>query len=259
MADDITVTIDGVKWTLDGAPYDYEYYMSMRVFSPEITIHTHSYQKTVVAPKANAVGYTLNKCACGDSFKSDFKAPTGKPTGLKCAARTAQAMKFTWNKTSGVTGYQVQILNAKGGNAGLKALTGNTYTFTKLAAGHAYKARVRFYIKAADGKNYFGQWTTINSPTLPAGTSLTKVTGAKKAFTAQWKKGAVTGYQLQYSTNNKFTGAKTVTIKKAATLKYTVSKLAANKTYYVRVRTYKAISGANYFSTWSGAKAVKTK
>ena len=221
---------------------------------------THNLKVRVVEPTATTLGYTSHACPCGTIDNRDtFVAPTGKPAGFKCTARTAAAMKFTWNKTSGVTGYQVQILNAKGGNAGLKALTGNTYTFTKLAAGHAYKARVRFYIKADDGKNYFGQWTTINSPTLPAGTSLVKVTGAKKAFTAQWKKGAVTGYQLQYATNNKFSGAKTVTIKKVGTLKYTVKSLTAKKTYYVRVRTYKTMAGANYFSTWSGAKAVKTK
>ncbi len=229
--------------------------------------HRHDYKAVVTAPKANAVGFTQYKCDCGE-FKKDeagnvikdtFTAPTGKPSGLKCAARTAQAMKFTWNKTSGATGYQVQILNSKGGNAGLKALAGNSYTFTKLAAGHAYKARVRFYIKAADGKNYFGQWITINSPTLPAGTSITKVTGAKKAFTAQWKKGAVTGYQLQYATNAKFSKANTKTVKGAAKVKLAVKSLKGGARYYVRVRTFKTIAGKNYYSAWSGAKAVKTK
>ena len=186
----------------------------------------HDYKALVTAPKANAVGYTQYKCACGEwqkdakgnVLKDTFTAPTGKPTGFKCASRTATAEKFTWTKTAGVNGYQIQLLTSAGKSAGLKALTANSYTFSKLAAGHAYKARVRFFIKAADGKNYYGPWTTINSPTLPAGTAITKLTPAKKAFTAQWKKGAVTGYQLQYSTNKKFTGAKTVTIKKPATI-----------------------------------------
>ena len=237
-------------------------------YIPPVPAHVHSYKAVVTAPKANAVGYTRYKCACGEwkkdtkgnIVKATFKAPTGKPSGFKCASRTATAEKFTWTKTAGASGYQVQISNAKGNAWGTsKVLTANSYTFSKLTAGSAYKARVRFYIKAADGKNYYGAWTTITSPTLPAGTSLVKVTGAKKAFTAQWKKGAVTGYQLQYAANNKFSGAKNVTIKKAATLKYSVSKLAANKTFYVRVRTYKAISGANYYSAWSAVKAVKTK
>ena len=135
-----------------------------------------------------------------------------------------------------------------------------SYTFKKLAAGNNYKFRVRFYIKAADGKNYFSPWsTTLNSPTLPSGTTLTKLTGAKKAFTAQWKKGACTGYQVQYSVKSNFSGAKTVTIKNAKTLKTTVKKLNAKKVYYVRIRTYKTISKVNYFSAWSKTVKVKTK
>ncbi len=228
----------------------------------------HNYLANVVAPRDNAVGYTQYKCSrcsalkkdeAGKVIKYNLTAPTGKPSGFKCASRTATAEKLTWTKTSGVNGYQVQLLNSAGKSAGTATTTGTAYTFSKLAAGHAYKARVRFFIKAADGKNYYGAWTTINSPTLPAGTSLVKVTGAKKAFTAQWKKGAVTGYQLQYATNNKFSGAKTVTVKKAATLKYTVKNLVAKKAYYVRVRTYKTMNKVNYYSAWSATKAVKTK
>lgn len=230
-------------------------------------LHSHSYAKTVVvAPKANAVGYARYKCSCGE-WKKDaagkvvqtYIAPTGKPAGFKCNARTAQAMRFTWNKTSGVTGYQVQILNSKGGNAGLKTLAGNTYTFTKLSAGYAYKARVRFYIKAADGKNYFGAWSTIVSPTLPKGTSLVKLTGASKAFSAQWNKGAVTGYQLQYSTNAKFSGAKLKALKGASKVSLKVGSLKGGTKYFVRVRTFKTIGGKHYYSTWSATKSTKTK
>ena len=120
---------------------------------------------------------------------------------------------------------------------------------------------MRFYIKAADGKNYYSPWSaTLNSPTSPAGTSISKVSGAKKAFTAQWKKQSnATGYQIQYSTNAKFSKAKVVTIKSNKTLKYTLNKLSAKKTYYVRIRTYKTISKVNYFSTWSKTYKVKTK
>lgn len=239
---------------------------------PTVTVkptHVHAYKAVVTAPKANALGYTEYKCACGEykkdgagkTIRDNFKAPTGKPAGVKCAARTAEAEKITWSKTAGVSGYQVQISNAAGNKwaTAYNAKTATSYTFSKLTAGSNYKFRVRFYIKADDGNIYYGAWSTISSPTLPKATKLTSATAAKKAFTAQWKKGAVTGYQLQYSTNKKFTGAKTITIKKAGTLKYTVSKLAAKRAYYVRIRTYKTINKVNYYSAWSAAKAVKTK
>ena len=48
-------------------------------------------------------------------------------------------------------------------------------------------------------------------------------------------------------------------IKNAKTLTTTIKKLAANKTYYVRIRTYTTVKKKNYYSAWSKIKAVKTK
>lgn len=102
---------------------------------------------------------------------------------------------------------------------------------------------------------------------LPKATSLTKITAKKKGFTAKWKKQSkqVTGYELQYSINKKFTKktTKTVNIGKNKTITKTISKLKAKKKYYVRIRTYKIvkIKGKNtkLYSKWSKVKTVKTK
>ncbi len=97
----------------------------------------------------------------------------------------------------------------------------------------------------------------------PKGTSLTKVTSQSKGFTAKWKKQTnnTTGYQIQYSTSSKFTkkATKTVTVKGNTNNSKAVAKLKKNKKYYVRVRTYKTVSGKKYCSDWSKAKTVKTK
>ena len=225
----------------------------------------HDYVPEVIQPKATSLGYTRYSCSrCDDTYIKDFKAPTGKLGGFKCKARTSVAQTVTWNKVNSATGYQVQISTKDGKKWSTYANLGsavNSYTFKKLSAGNNYKFRVRFYIKAPDGKNYFSPWSaTLNSPTLPTCTTLTKLSPSSKAFTAQWKVNkTVTGYQIQYSTNSKFTGAKTVTVKSNKTLKTTVKKLSAKKVYYVRIRTYKTISKVNYFSTWSKAVKVKTK
>ncbi|MGN0521072.1 MAG: fibronectin type III domain-containing protein, partial [Eubacterium sp.] len=70
-----------------------------------------------------------------------------------------------------------------------------------------------------------------------------------------------TGYQIQYSTSSKFTSktTKTVTVSKNKTTSKTISKLKAKKKYYVRVRTYKIVSGKKIYSAWSKAKTVTTK
>ena len=95
----------------------------------------------------------------------------------------------------------------------------------------------------------------------PKGTTLSKLTGGSKKITVKWKKQSkqVTGYQIQYGTKKDFSGAKKLTVKGAATVKKTIKKLKAKKTYYLRIRTYKTVSGKKYYSSWSKSKKIKTK
>ncbi len=89
---------------------------------------------------------------------------------------------------------------------------------------------------------------------------LSKVVRGKKSFTARWKRvKGVDGYQIRYSTSKKFKKKKTVTVKKAKTVKRKVKNLRAKKVYYVKIRAYKVINGKKQFSKWSKAKKVKTK
>ena len=88
---------------------------------------------------------------------------------------------------------------------------------------------------------------------------------ASKAFTAKWKKlskakrNKITGIEIQYARDKKFTkSAKMVKAKKTATSKK-ISKLAKKKQYWVRVRTYKTKNGVKTVSAWSTPKRIKTK
>lgn len=113
---------------------------------------------------------------------------------------------------------------------------------------------------AASSGIYKAAAKTITVTVNPANTSIASVkNSASRKMTVKWKKStAVTGYQIQYSTNRRFkTGVKTVTVKKNRTVSATVSKLTKGKTYYTRIRTYKTVSGAKYYSDWSGLKTVK--
>lgn len=107
----------------------------------------------------------------------------------------------------------------------------------------------------------------VNKPTKPAKVTVKKTTlkSAKNAkgkkLVVKWKKNtAGNGYQIQYSTSKKFAkGNKTKTISKNKTTSYTIKKLKKKKTYYVRIRTYKKVSGKTYYSGWSSVKKVKIK
>ena len=111
------------------------------------------------------------------------------------------------------------------------------------------------------GKGGYTGRTKVHFKVKPKSTTLSKVTPGKKKLTVTWKKQSkqVSGYQIQYGTKKDFSNAKKLTVKGAKTVKATIKGLKAKKTYYVRVRTYKTVSGVKYYSSWSKYKKIKTK
>ena len=91
-----------------------------------------------------------------------------------------------------------------------------------------------------------------------------KATSAASAFKLTWKKtkGAAS-YVVEYSTNKKFKDAQQLELAGAKTVKATVKELESGKTYYVRVRGFKAIkigeTTKTYYGKWSKTMKVKTK
>ena len=66
----------------------------------------------------------------------------------------------------------------------------------------------------------------------------------------------VTGYKIQYASDQKFTkSVKTQKVEKAAAVNATVKGLTSKKTYYFRIR---AVAG-KYYSRWSRVKTAKAK
>lgn len=90
--------------------------------------------------------------------------------------------------------------------------------------------------------------------------SIKKIKAKKKTLKITWiKVKDVNGYKLQYSLEKNFEKEKTITIKKASITSKTIKKLKSKKKYYIRIRTYKIISGKAYQSVWSKVKSKKTK
>jgi len=76
-----------------------------------------------------------------------------------------------------------------------------------------------------------------------------------------WKKfSTVTGYQCQISRSKGFTtNTAQKTYKSSVKMPVKVTGLTSGKTYYVRVRAYKTVSGTKYYGAWSTVKSVKVK
>ena len=127
--------------------------------------------------------------------------------------------------------------------------------------------------KVTISKNFVGKATVTVTATVngtkttkkvtitvnPKGTTFRAVyNGAGKKLKAYWKRNSqVSGYQLQYGTNKNFTGCKTVNLKSNQYTGSVRAGLKKNATYYVRIRTYKRVSGKTYYSEWSKVKSFK--
>lgn len=82
----------------------------------------------------------------------------------------------------------------------------------------------------------------------------------KKKMVISWNwKLSVSGFQIQYAQNKKFTKKKKGKMVGKWTSQKTITKLEKGKTYYVRVRAYKKSAGRNIYGNWSKIKKIKIR
>lgn len=105
-------------------------------------------------------------------------------------------------------------------------------------------------------ENYKGT-VTASYVIRPAKCKTPSVKAGKKKMTVKWKKlgGGSQTYQI-YVLKKGTKKAKYYTSTKTSK---TIKKLAKKKTYSVKIRSFKKISGKTYYGTWSGTKKVKVK
>ena len=211
----------------------------------------HAYPASVKVTKATTAknGSLKYVCTrCGDAPASKNKVVYYPKTySLSKTAFTYKGkvqkpklvIKDAAGKTIGTSHYSVSIPNGK--NVG------------------RYKITVKF-----KGTYYSGS-KILYYDILPKNTAKLTLGSAKKAFKAKWttQKVQTNGYQIQYSLYSNFKSAKTYTLKSPKYTAATISKLTANKKYYVRIRTYRTVKyngkNINLYSTWYKTLSVKTK
>ena len=141
-----------------------------------------------------------------------------------------------------------------------KNVTVNSSGKVTIAKGFVGKATITITANATNQYNKATKQITIT--VNPAKVSISGLSNSSsKKMTIKWNKSAqVTGYQIQYSTDKNFKkDVKTITVNNKQTVSKTISNLTKNKQYYVHIRTYKTVSGVNYYSGWSASKNITIK
>lgn len=210
--------------------------------------HTHSYETIVNAATTSKDGSIIEKCkGCGE-IKSQKVIYAAKTVSLKTS-------KYVYNKKARKP--SVTVKDSKG-----TVIPKDSYSVTYKNNKNVGRADVTVTLKG----NYKGTLTKTFD-ILPKGTGISKLKGSVKGFKATWKKQSTqtSGYEIQYSTNKKFTkkASKIKAVAKKTAKSKSITGLKAKKTYYVRIRTYKKvkINGKlkKMYSSWSKAKKVTTK
>lgn len=108
------------------------------------------------------------------------------------------------------------------------------------------------------GKGNYTGTKKISFYIAPKKVSASAKSTAKNKIKVMVKKasGKVSGYQIRYASDSKFKNAKT---KSTAKTTYTLSSLKSKKTYYVKVRAYKNVSGKTIYGAYSKTMKVKVK
>ncbi|MCD7746606.1 MAG: Ig-like domain-containing protein [Lachnospiraceae bacterium] len=176
------------------------------------------------------------------------------------ATNASSGITLTWGKVSDADGYYVyRKSDSEEAAALIKTISGTSkVSYTDTA------------VKNNNGTTYIYTVIPYGDTIISNGASktITRLTGtklssakntSKKKATIRWKKSSnVSGYQIQYSTSKTFSsGNKTKQVSGASKAKVKLSGLKKGKTYYVRIRTYKTVSGKKYYSAWSSKKKVK--
>lgn len=230
---------------------------------PEVEVM--DYDKLLVEDRDYVVIYSNNiNIGTATAIITGIGSYTGiveKTFTIEKGSAVIKASNFT--KTTSAKAQSFSIGAKCSGNGKLTYKSNNKYIAVsskgKVTIAKNYVGKATITINAAATSTYKAASKKITVTVNPAKVSLKSVknTGSKK-MTVKWSPNKkASGYQIQYSTSSNFAGAKTVTVSGAKSSSKVISKLVKGKKYYVRVRTYKKVSGTKYYSSWSSKKSVK--
>ena len=205
-----------------------------------------------------------------DSFEvTTYDAETGNKLEGSSSYKIVKKAEVKAQKITATTAYNKSEtskafkLNAKtSGNGKLTYKSSDKAVATVDASGKVTvkgPGKTTITVTAAKTSTYSAATKKVTVTVAPKKQSLSIVNKIKKQLTMKWgKNNKVSGYEVIYSANKKFTNSKTVR-KAKTTTSYTVKGLKKGKTYYAKVRSYKTIDGKRVYGAFSTAKKATVK
>ena len=174
------------------------------------------------------------------------------PTGVSASAGKAQVngnivVSVSWSSSSGATSYKVKRATSASGPFTIVAsgVTTMTYNDTVAANGSAY-----YYVVSAVSERPISESNTASTvtPLGPAPSNLIATALSSSQIRLAWtdQSSDETGFRVDY-----WNGAAWAYLGSVSSTSGTVSGLAANRTYYFRVRAYNATASTAYSNTAS--------
>lgn len=177
---------------------------------------------------------------------------------LTSTSNTASGIQVKWGTISGATGYRIyRKANSDTSWTRVKIITSGkteSWTDTKVTNG----ARYTYTMRAIYNKAYSPICPTRTALRLTAPVIESLKNTAKQQLTITWYGSSkADGYQVCYATARSFQNNKTVTVNGSKTRSKNLVGLTKGKVYYLKVRSYKTVSGVKYYSAWSSQKALQ--
>lgn len=182
-----------------------------------------------------------------------------KPKITKVEAVSASALKLTWGRVAGASGYNVYV-SARPNDSYtlLKSTTALSLSITRLKAGTRYFYKVEAY-DLIGGVQYvsspMSSWAAGVPLARPAITSITSPSARR--ITLTWNKSAgAGGWQVMFATSAKgpWKVVRTIFVTNAS-----FAGLKSGSTFYFKIRPYKKYYAYAYFGPESPVRYVKVK
>lgn len=176
------------------------------------------------------------------SFTISTKAPS-----KVVAEQSTSAIKLTWTKCEGATGYRIYYKSGNTWKVAVSTISATSHTFSSLKAGTKYTYAVRPYVQTNSGVVWsdYTECATATKAVKPS-----KVTAKQTAntITLNWTKcSGATGYRIYYKSGS----AWKVAVSSTAATSHTFKNLKAGAKYTFAIQPYIKTNSAVVWSDYT--------